>query len=208
MLPQPCRLCDKAFPSREQFLLHVDAEHGGLQRYRNAFFCLASLRPHIVGGQEWRLAIASFNEFIARAATDWQHFTTSMTETLETAEGLPVDARWEPRRRAACVFCARLHWSEELKLVYLSGEHCFMEDLPAVEKLLSWHRYSERWPLIPSAELESSAVSLHYKDGGCTVPLLLQRRRVSSGQAAGHTPAHSCMDCYDAFKSNRPWISN
>ena len=119
MLPQPCRLCDKAFPSREQFLLHVDAEHGGLQRYRNAFFCLASLRPHIVGGQEWRLAIASFNEFIARAATDWQHFTTSMTETLETAEGLPVDARWEPRRQAACVFCARFHWPEELKLVYL-----------------------------------------------------------------------------------------
>ena len=54
------------------------------------------------------------------------------------------------------------------------------------------------------AEFKSSAVSLQYKDGSCTVPLLLHRRRVSSGQAAGHTPVYSCMDCYYAFKTEKP----
>ena len=82
-----------------------------------------------------------------------------------------------------------------------------MENLPAIEKLLSWQRYSDRWSLIPSAELKASAVSLCHKNGTSIVPLLLHRRRVSSDQAAGHTPAYSCMDCYCAFKPKEPRMS-
>jgi hypothetical protein len=46
VLPQPCRLCpDTAFLKREDFIDHVNTEHGGLQRYRNALFstCRCSL---------------------------------------------------------------------------------------------------------------------------------------------------------------------
>ena len=61
VLPQPCRLCpDTAFLKREDWLAHVDAEHGGLQRYRNALFSVLSLRPYVVKGQEWRAVQANF----------------------------------------------------------------------------------------------------------------------------------------------------
>ena len=54
VLPQPCRLCpDTAFLKREDFIDHVNTEHGGLQRYRNALFSTLSLLPYIVKGQEW-----------------------------------------------------------------------------------------------------------------------------------------------------------
>lgn len=51
-LPQPCRLCPKEFCTREDFLRHVNEKHGGLQRYRNAFFSLLALQPYEVRGQE------------------------------------------------------------------------------------------------------------------------------------------------------------
>ena len=88
LLPQPCRLCEKTFPCREDFIAHVDAEHGGLQRYRNAFFSLASLLPHVVRGQEWRMVLGNFTEFISRAAKDWENFTPEMREALSSEDGL------------------------------------------------------------------------------------------------------------------------
>ena len=49
---QPCLLCQEGFKHRTDLLVHIDAEHGGLQRYRNAVLCLESLSPHVVSGQE------------------------------------------------------------------------------------------------------------------------------------------------------------
>ena len=50
---QPCLLCDcVAFRFREELLDHIDEVHGGLQSYRNAFFHLESLCPHVVVGSE------------------------------------------------------------------------------------------------------------------------------------------------------------
>ena len=51
---QPCLLCQEGFKHRTDLLAHIDAEHGGLQRYRNAVLCLESLSPHVVSGQEAR----------------------------------------------------------------------------------------------------------------------------------------------------------
>ena len=53
-----------SFPTRELWQAHVDKEHGGLQRYRNAFLSLASVLPYVVRSQEWRLAMSSFTEFL------------------------------------------------------------------------------------------------------------------------------------------------
>ena len=76
VLPQPCRHCpDKAFLKREDFIAHVDAEHGGLQRYRNALFSTLSLLPYVVKGQEWRAVQANFSEFFAGSAMDWEWFS-------------------------------------------------------------------------------------------------------------------------------------
>ena len=83
VLPQPCRLCpDTAFVKREDLLAHIDAEHGGLQRYRNALFATLSLLPYVVKGQEWRAVQANFSEFFARSAMDWEWFTPEMDELL------------------------------------------------------------------------------------------------------------------------------
>ena len=74
-----------SFSCREDFLSHVDAEHGGLQRYRNAFFSLAALLPHVVRGQEWRAILGNFSEFISRASKDWENFTPDMKEAYSAA---------------------------------------------------------------------------------------------------------------------------
>ena len=143
ILPQPCRLCEKSFPTRELWQAHVDQEHGGLQRYRNAFLSLASVVPYVVRGQEWRLAMSSYTEFLTRAAKDWENFTESMLAAMASAEGLPHGQRWEHRHRAACVFCARLFWSEDLVKVHLAGDDCFMRNPGAVAKMLAYESARE-----------------------------------------------------------------
>ena len=52
---QPCLLCQEGFEHRDAFIAHVDAVHGGLQRYRNACWFLESLCPHVVTAQEVRV---------------------------------------------------------------------------------------------------------------------------------------------------------
>ena len=79
-LPQPCRLCSDGFAQREDFVKHVNDEHGGLQRYRNALFCLLALKPYIVKGQEWRSILANLSESYSRSAMDWEGFTDKMQE--------------------------------------------------------------------------------------------------------------------------------
>ena len=59
ILPQPCRLCQQEFCTREDFVRHVNDKHGGLQRYRNALFSMVSLQPYAIQGQEWRAVQAS-----------------------------------------------------------------------------------------------------------------------------------------------------
>ena len=64
---------------------------------------------------------------------------------------MPANERWAPRARCACVFCARLHWSEDISWEFLAGEDCFMKNPEAVAKLLSWEVYHKHWPDIPEA---------------------------------------------------------
>ena len=113
--PQPCLLCpNREFAFREDWTTHVDEEHGGVQRLRNALFSLLSLKPYVVQGEEWRAIVANYAEFYARSAVDWEKPTARMHGLDQTSEGLPAHERWEPRARIACVFCAMLRWSEDL----------------------------------------------------------------------------------------------
>ena len=133
-------------------------EHGGVQRFRNALFASLSLKPYVVQGEEWRAIVANYAEFYARSAADWEKPTARMRELAQTPAGLPAGERWAPRARCACVFCARLHWSEELYWEFLAGDECFMKNPGSVAKLLSWEVYHEHWPDIPADELRTSAV--------------------------------------------------
>ena len=87
-LPQPCRLCKNTeFISREDWLRHVNEVHGGLQRYRNAMFCLLSTKPYAVTGQEWRAVVAKYSEFMARSAMDWERFNACDDGSAEHRRG-------------------------------------------------------------------------------------------------------------------------
>ena len=142
--PQPCQLCqDQAFPSRQLLLEHVDAQHGGLQKYRNAYLCLESLLPHVVKGEEVCLYTNSYAEFLSRSSMDWE-LPKSAAEKLDSDRGLLPEERWSPRRRTACVFCARSHWREEIQDHFISGTKCFMKAAHKAWKLLSVDRYHGR----------------------------------------------------------------
>ena len=204
--PVPCGLCqEKEFASREEWQQHVNEEHGGVQRYRNALFCLHSLSPYVVKGQEWRAVLQNFSEFYTRSALDWD-FTQEMKEKMECQGRLEPDERWEPRSRCACVFCARLMWREELQAVYLAGPHCFMSSPAEVAELLHWKAYHKDWPDIPEEELKASAVNLRIGDSEPRQHqlVLLHKRRVSQPQAEGDEKVLVCSDCHDAFKPESP----
>ena len=203
--PQVCKLCaDVGFHCREEWEAHVNAEHGGLQRYRNAVFSLQALTPYVVTGSEWRAVVANFAEFYARSSVGWDGFTPDMIESMRSPEGLQPGDRWKPRARAACVFCARLHWTESLSSVFLAGDKCFMANPEAVADLLSWEAYAERWPDIPPEELRCSAVPLRLGSSEHRRQVLLHKRRVSDRQADGAEAAYVCQECYEAFSSSKP----
>ena len=61
---QPCLLCQEGFEHRDAFIAHVDAVHGGLQRYRNACWFLESLCPHVVTAQEVRVVCFTVLEIV------------------------------------------------------------------------------------------------------------------------------------------------
>ena len=54
---QPCLLCQEGFEHRDDLIAHVEAVHGGHQRYRNACFSLESVCPHVVTAQEVRVSM-------------------------------------------------------------------------------------------------------------------------------------------------------
>ena len=120
-LAQPCDLCEKHFAFREDLHAHIDAVHGGIQRYRNVECALLSLAPHVVKCQQWRFMLSSYAEFMSRTETDWQHPTESMREQMSN-DGCTADSRWGPRTRAACVLCARQRWREDMHSLFLAGQ--------------------------------------------------------------------------------------
>ena len=98
---QPCLLCSGAdFASRGELLAHIDAQHGGLQRYRNAFLHMESLCSHVVTGSEVRHYVGNYAEFLRSSAMDWDQQKPA-----------------QPRERLGCAFCARSFWRVDL--------HCF-----------------------------------------------------------------------------------
>ena len=144
------------------------------------------LFPYVVSGQEWRAIVAKFSEFYSRSATDWEKFTPEMLSALNTEEGLRPEERWLPRQTAACVFCARSHWLEELHSLHIAGDRCFMRQPNKVWKMLEVSRYAERWPLVAATgELQASSVEVHTRSpkGGTKKSnkhqLLLHKRRVT-----------------------------
>ncbi|CAK0826890.1 unnamed protein product, partial [Prorocentrum cordatum] len=154
----------REFAFREDWKKHVDDEHGGVQRYPNALFSTLSLKPYVVKGEAWREIVANYADFYARSATDWEKPTQRMRELAQSPEGLPAAERWAPRTRCAYVFCARLHWSEDLSWELLAGEDCFVKNPEAVAKLLFGEVYHKHWPDIPEAELRASALRLRIGD--------------------------------------------
>ena len=85
--PVPCQLCQNTeFICKGDWLEHVNKEHGGEQRYRNALFALESLCPHKTIGQEMRLIIGNFTEFYTRGAMGWGGFSEEMTAQANSDE--------------------------------------------------------------------------------------------------------------------------
>ena len=104
------------------------------------------------------------------------------TRQQEVTNGFSEDVDCGPsatRSFSACVFCAMLHWSEDLTEVFLAGPRCDIPDPPRVARLLDVQCYHEMWPLIPLQELEASAVDFTYtgEDGA---PALLRFREVET----------------------------
>ena len=82
-----------------------------------------------------------------------------------------------------------------------------MQKRDAVAEMLSVDRYADRWPLIPRAELEASAVDMHVLDkDGATRRVLMHRRRLRQAQLTGDDPALVCADCHEAFGASSPWL--
>ena len=122
--------------------------------------------------------------------------------------GIRAEDRWEPRSRAACVFCARTDWKEGLFYVTLAGDKCFMANQHAVSDLLHCRSYAKRWPDIPEDELRCSAVSLCVGTRAVRRRVLLHKRRVDAGQANGDAPVFVCSDCHAAFSPWTPILCN
>ena len=87
------RIKKKEFMTREEWLVHVNEEHGGLQRFRNTLFSVLQLKPYKVTGQEWRASVANFSECFARSTLDWEKFTPEMQAQAASEEGLPPESR-------------------------------------------------------------------------------------------------------------------
>ena len=113
-----------------------------------------------------------------------------MEDAVKSTQGLAACRRWEPRRMIACVCCARMFWSEDLKKRHLFGFHADWLGKPREAwELLSAEKYSMRAPLIPREELQASTVQMN----GMLV--LLHKRRCPEGAAHGEVAVPWCQDC-------------
>ena len=197
MARQPCLLCSEDFDDRAAWLEHVNSDHGGLQRYRNAMLALQSLSPHVVVGSEVRHYVSNYATFLRSSSMDWELPLQRLKHVgLEDSHDFPR------RVRRGCVFCARSFWLEELLDVFLAGAFCFMSNAAAVWELLAVERYKKRWPKIPAAELEASSVDVGTDGHRCLV--LLHKRRVSAAAVRGEESVGICHDCHRAFSSKKP----
>ena len=197
MARQPCLLCSEDFDDRAAWLEHVNSDHGGLQRYRNAMLALQSLSPHVVVGSEVRHYVSNYATFLRSSSMDWELPLRRLKQVgLEDSHDFPR------RVRRGCVFCARSFWLEELLDVFLAGAFCFMSNAAAVWELLAVERYKKRWPKIPAAELEASSVDVGTDGHRCLV--LLHKRRVSAAAVRGEESVGICHDCHRAFSSKKP----
>ena len=138
-----------------------------------------------------------------------------MIAALGSEEGLRPGDRWLPRQIAACVFCARTHWLEQLHSLYTAGEQCSMARPDKVWKMLEVKRYAERWPLIAATgEMEASSVTVQAVEHNsnkrpkriCEYRVLLHKRRVNETQSSGGAEVHVCPECEEACEGHNPWL--
>ena len=166
----------------------------------------------------WSFLYEQFSNGAAAGAT----FDTNIVEAKKWAsfgkedpEGPEIykpvyQEKHEGRSFEACVFCARLHWSEHLAHLYLVGQECTMQNPAEVAALLSMDWYSQEWPMIPKAELEASAIDFPYQseDGQWTTKkVLMHKRRVKEEHLNGTAAVLVCEDCHEAFWKKRPKLS-
>ncbi len=197
--PVFCMLCSANFSCVEAFRVHVDAVHGGLQRYRHVVLHLLSLRPFVLTPVWSRAIISNFSEFYARASLDWQNFTDDMEAALQSSHGLDGAHRWECRRMLACVCCARMYWSEDLRKLHLVGLHAdWIQQPDKAWAFLAEEAYASRAPRIPRSELQASAVPIHGQ------LVLLHKRRCSQAALEGKIAVPWCQDCSHSFGDAAP----
>ncbi|CAJ1346009.1 unnamed protein product, partial [Effrenium voratum] len=74
--------------------LRTSMQHGGLQRYRNAFLHMESLCPHVVTGSEVRYNVGNYAELLRSSAMDWdQHGVLLKPSEYTGQKGTAVDGR-------------------------------------------------------------------------------------------------------------------
>ena len=74
-------------------------------------------------------------------------------------------------------------------------------------ELLSAEWYKSQWPLIPAAEIDSSAVDLPHLDANecpTSTKVLMHKRRVPAAALVGAATVKACSDCYNAYSPARP----
>ncbi|CAJ1441410.1 unnamed protein product [Effrenium voratum] len=172
---QPCLLCSGAdFASRGELHAHIDAQHGGLQRYRNAFLHMESLCPHVVTGSEVRYYVGNYAEFLRSSAMDWDQQKPA-----------------QPRERLGCAFCARLAFGRPK---VLHEEACCSMGYAVsgeVSRAVASHTAGRVGSISCPPSTEAQLVLLH-------------KRRLGPAIISGQSPAAVCSECADAFSPSRP----
>ena len=124
-----------------------------------------------------------------------------------TWQPLSKQEQEQPRSFVACVFCARLDWSENRRMLFIGGENSFIKNRQAVAELLSADKYAAAWPLIPREELGASSVEFAYENEEKetqSIRVLMHTRRVPRGAETGMAPVCVCHECFSALAPAKP----
>ena len=113
-----CDLCETQGCSEVWKRMHIDYEHGGMQRYRNAFTVMRSYSgPHVPNATDKRATI--------QAARQCQEFATPMPETLIPNDG----ANWWEQLQKNVYAGAKELWHCVQQHVHLSTDKIQPQEL-------------------------------------------------------------------------------
>ena len=69
-----CKLCEASYPSKQEYIDHVNWAHGGMARYGAAWVTLESYQPHVTSPQEHRAVIEGFAFCYEHGVTQREQF--------------------------------------------------------------------------------------------------------------------------------------